>query len=214
MLLAKAREEIVKHCQKMAATGLTPGTSGNISAFDASHALMAISPSGMDYKDLTPEDIVIMDLEGNTVEGKRTPSSEYQMHRIFYAERKDVGAVVHTHSPFATTLACLGWELPAIHYILAFAGERVPCAPYLTYGTKQLAEAAYQAAGDYNAVLLGNHGVLALGENIHRAFITAESVEYAAELYWRSLALGRPNTLRPEEMERVASKFSGYGQQE
>ncbi len=213
MLLAKKREEIVFYCQKIAEKGLTPGTSGNISAFDPEQSLLAISPTGMDYEKLTPGDIVVMDLEGKIVDGERKPSSEFELHRIFYTERDNVGAVVHTHSRFATTLSCLGWELPAIHYILAFAGKKVPCAPYVTYGTPGLAEAVFQAAENYNAVLMGNHGLLALGENIHRAFITAESVEYAAELYWRALALGRPNTIRKEEMERVAEKFSTYGQQ-
>ncbi len=214
MLLADLREEIVLYCQKMAATGLTPGTSGNISAFSPEEGLLAISPSGLEYQSMTPDDIVVLDLEGNKVEGQRAPSSEYELHRVFYARRKEVGAVVHTHSTYATTLACLGWDLPAIHYILAFAGDRVPCAPYVTYGTPELAEAVFQAAENYNAVLMGNHGLLALGPDLERAFLTASSVEYAAEIFWRARCLSLPNTIGTEEMARVQKKFASYGQPE
>lgn len=213
MLLAELREEIVFFCRKMAATGLTPGTTGNISAFSPEEGVLAISPSGLEYESMTAADVVVLDLEGNKVEGQRTPSSEYELHRVFYARRPEVRAVVHTHSTFATTLACLGWELPAIHYILAFAGDRVPCAPYVTYGTPELAEAVFQAADNYNAVLMGNHGLLALGADLKKAFLTASSVEYAAEIFWRARSLSLPNTLGADEMARVQKKFASYGQQ-
>ena len=143
MLLENERKEIIVYGKKMITDGLTRGTGGNISICDAEQKLMAITPSGIDYFKLTPEDIVIIDVEtGKIVDSNRVPSSESDMHRIFYKYRKGVFSVVHTHSKYATAISCTDIEgLPAINYLLAVAGTDVPCAEYATYGTIKLAKA-------------------------------------------------------------------------
>ncbi len=174
---------------------------------------MVIKPSGIDYMKIEVEDIPVLDLNGNQVEGDKDPSSEYDMHRIFYKNREDVRAVVHTHSTYSTTISCLNWEIPAVHYLIAFSGYKVPLAEYATYGTPELAENAYQAMGDkYNATLLSNHGLLAVGNSIENAFAAAEEIEFCAELYYRTKAIGEPVILPDEEIKRVGKKFENYGQ--
>jgi L-fuculose-phosphate aldolase len=159
LLMREERELVREYGRKLIETGLTTGTGGNISIFNREKGLMAITPSGIDYMDIQAEDIVIMDLEGNTVDGDKRPSSEYDMHRVFYQNRDDVQAVVHTHCIYSTTISCLNWEIPSVHYLVAFCGEKVPCADYATYGTPELAGNAYKAMGkQYNATLLSNHG--------------------------------------------------------
>lgn len=176
---------------------------------------MAITPTGMLYYDIKPEDVVVMDLENNVIDGKRQPSSEYLMHKIFYEKREDVRAVVHTHSIYATTIAALNWELPAVHYLIGFGGGgKVPVAEYATYGTLELAENAFKAMGKYNAVLLANHGLLAVGKDINWAFNTAEEIEFTCQVYYRAKAIGEPVILPEEEMERIMVKFESYGQQQ
>ncbi len=213
MLLKKERELVAEYGRKLIETGLTTGTGGNISIYNEKEGLMAIKPSGIEYFKIKAEDIVIMDLSGNKVEGDKKPSSEYNMHRIFYQNRGDVRAVVHTHSTYSTTISCLNEEIPAVHYLVAFSGEKVPCAKYATFGTPQLAENAYKAMGKkYNATLLANHGLLAVGNNIATAFATAEEIEFCAELYYRTKAVGEPVILSPEEMKLMNEKFKNYGQ--
>ena len=134
------------------------------------------------------------------------------MHLAVYSARPDVGAVVHTHSVFATTFAVLGEELPAVHYALAWAGRRVRVAPYATYGTPAIATGCVATLGEDGAVLLANHGVVAVGPGLDAALEVAEAVEYTAELCWRARALGTPAILPDEEMDRVADAFGSYGQ--
>lgn len=213
MLMQQERELVREYGRKLIQTGLTTGTGGNISIYNPEQELMAIKPTGIEYMKIKVEDIVIMDLEGNRVDGDKQPSSEYEMHRIFYQKRDDVGAVVHTHSTYSTTISCLNWEIPSVHYLVAFSGEKVPCAGYATFGTPELAENAYSSMGqDYNATLLSNHGLLAVGNNIATAFATAEEIEFCAELYYRTKAIGEPVLLPREEMETVSKKFETYGQ--
>jgi L-fuculose-phosphate aldolase len=153
-----------------------------------------------------------MNLQQKVSDGTRKPSSEYRLHGIFYERRKDVGAVVHTHSPFATTIACLNRDLPAVHYTIAYAGSKVACAPYATFGTDQLAENAYLAMENRNAALLANHGLVALGSDIATAFRTALEIEYVAELYYRASSIGEPVIIDDSEMENVLERFKNYGQ--
>ena len=142
MRMEKERREIVEHLQKLITHGLTKGTGGNISMYNPQEKLMAISPSGMDYFTLLPEDIVLMDLEGNIVDGKRKPSSEHEMHSIFYRERKDIYAVVHAHSTYSSVLACLNWGIEPCSYLIGSAGGNVRCTKYETFGTYELARSA------------------------------------------------------------------------
>lgn len=196
----------------MIENNLTTGTGGNISIYNREEGLMGISPSGIDYFNIYPEDVVVLDLEGNIVDGTRKPSSEYDMHRIFYKNREDINAVVHTHSIYSTTIACLHWDLPAVHYLIGFAGKYVKCVDYETFGTRVLAEVAYEGMEDRYAVLLGNHGLLAIGNDIEYAFNTAEEIEFCSELYYRTKSIGKPVILSDSQMDIVLEKFKTYGQ--
>jgi L-fuculose-phosphate aldolase len=197
-------------CLRLLEAGLLRGTAGNLSA--RSGGLVAITPTGVDYRRLDQGSVPVVDLDGRPVDGELAPSSELPLHLAAYRARPDVGAVVHTHSRFATTFAVLGEELPAVHYLLAHAGRRVRVAPYATYGTGELADACVAALGGDRAVLLANHGVVAVGAGLERALLAAEAVEEVAELCWRARCLGTPVVLPDEEMDRVARAFERYGQ--
>lgn len=213
MLMEKERELIVEYGKKLITEGLTTGTGGNLSIFNRELGLMAIKPSGMEYFDIKKEDVVILDLAGNIIQGKRKPSSEYSMHKIFYEKRQDINAVVHTHSTYATTLACLGEKLPAIHYLIAFSGSHeVDCTPYVPFGSKELADLAYTHMEGKYAVLLGNHGLLTGGPNIEYAFSAMEEIEFCCQLYLNTKMLGGGKILSPEDIKVTLQKFSTYGQ--
>lgn len=213
MLLQEERELVVEYGKKMSAARLSTGTSGNISIYNAEKGLMAISPSGMDYFSTQPEDVVITDLEAHVVDGVRKPSSEWALHTIFYKNRPEIGAVVHTHSMFCTTFAVLEQPLRAVHYVIGDANtDTIPCAPYQTFGTEKLAETAFQVCGTSNAVLLGNHGLVVCGRDIKSAYGLACNAEYLAELQYRALCIGTPNILSSAEMVKVMEKFKTYGQ--
>ena len=211
MLLENERSLIVEYGKRLIAGGLTVGTGGNLSMFDRVSGYVAISPSGLDYDNTQPEDIVVLDMTGTVVDGQRRPSSEFAMHSVLYEKRSDVNAVVHTHSAFATTLACLESSLPAVHYLIGFAGKEVKCAPYATFGTQELADSACRTIGDDKAVLLAHHGLLTAGADIGEAFMVAEQVEYCAELYWRARAIGKPAVIADKEMDTIIDKFADYG---
>ena len=204
------KEQVVRYGKKLIDRRLTTGSGGNISVCNREKNLVAISPSGLDYYETTPEDIVILDMDGNLVEGKHRPSSEAGMHLAFYKNRADVSGIVHTHSKFATAIACMGWELPAVHYLIGMAGHRVKCTGYATYGSDELAKKALETIGDSNAVLLANHGLIALGEDVDRAFSTAEHLEFVSEVYYLTKTLGTPNILSDENMDDVMKKFGTF----
>ena len=204
------KEQVVRYGKKLIDRRLTTGSGGNISVYKKKKNLVAISPSGLDYYETTPEDIVILDINGNLVEGKHRPSSEAGMHLAFYKNRADVSGIVHTHSKFATAIACMGWELPAVHYLIGMAGHRVKCTGYATYGSEELAKKALETIGDSNAVLLANHGLIALGEDVDRAFSTAEHLEFVSEVYYLTKTLGTPNILSDEDMDEVMKKFGTF----
>nr|WP_307775864.1 L-fuculose-phosphate aldolase [uncultured Cetobacterium sp.] len=212
MLLEKERKEIVEYGKKMILDGLTKGTGGNISAVNREKKLMGITPSGIDYMKMQPEDVVIIDVEsGKIVDGDRVPSSESDMHRIFYKYRDDIHAMVHTHSKYATALSCINEKLPAVHYLLAVAGIDVPCAEYATYGTVKLAKNAFEAMQGTKAVLLSNHGMITGGESLSEAYNIAENVEFCCELYSIAKTLGEPKILSDEEMKGMIERFKNYG---
>jgi L-fuculose-phosphate aldolase len=212
MLLQKERESIVEFGRKLIETGLVKGTGGNLSLCNPEKSMLAITPTGLAYEMMKPKDVVVLALDGEHLEGKLKPSSEVAFHLGLVNLRPDIFAVVHTHSPYATTMACLGMELPAIHYLVGFAGESVPVAPYATYGTPELSEHICNSIGTGNAVLMANHGMVAVGSNLARAFTTAEMVEYVAQLYLQAKAVGNPQILSKEEMGVVIDKFETYGQ--
>jgi L-fuculose-phosphate aldolase len=172
-----------------------------------------ITPTGIDYEATQAEQIVLVDLTGQHT-GDVLPSSEWRFHRDIYAARPDVGAIVHTHSVFATTLACQHRNIPPFHYMVASAGGRdIRCAPYATFGTQALSDGALKALDGRLACLLAQHGVIACGVDLKKALSLAIEVEALAKMYWHALQLGEPPHLSDEEMQVVLDKFTTYGQQ-
>lgn len=210
MILREEREQVVAYGKKMVQCGLAQGTFGNISIYNSELNLMAISPSGMDYFETSADDVVVLKLDGQVVEGQRKPSSEYLMHCIFYEKRRDINAIVHTHSKFATTLACLNWSIQPIHYLVGYAGKDIPCTKYIKFGTSELGEEALKVMGDRYACLLGNHGLLACGFDIAYAFDVAQQMEFVAEIYYRSKIAGEPLLLDDKEILDVLDVFENY----
>lgn len=211
MILQAEREQVVEYGQKLIEQGLTVGTFGNLSVYNEKENLMAISPSGMDYFKTTPADIVVLTPDGEKVDGDRKPSSEYDMHRIFYQNKPAKGAVIHTHSTWATTLACLGWELEPIHYVIAYGGPKVPCIPYVQIGTYELAEAAYKAMGStYEACLLGNHGLLAASGTLSYTLDIIQQVEFVSQMYYNARVAGGGNILGKDVIDSVLDVFKTY----
>lgn len=207
------KKELVEYGKKMSAEGLSSGTSGNLSIYLKEEGAVLITPSGIGYFDTTPEDIVVMDLEGNIIEGTRKPSSEWHLHTLFYKNKPEARAVVHTHSKFCTTLSTLRMPIKAVHYVIADAGtNEVPCAPYRRYGTEELAKVAVESAKESNAVLLANHGIVVCGKNLKSAYGLAKGMEYVAEIQVTAMSVGEPVVLSKEEMDEVLEGFKTYGQ--
>ena len=212
MILEKEREQVIEYSLKLLSEGLTNGTAGNISIFNREEGLVAISPTGVNYSELTPEMISIVDLDGKLIEGLK-PSSELEMHMILYRNRGDVNAVIHTHPVYTTVLACLREDLPAIDYMIAVTGAtKVRCAEYASYGTKELAENAYKAMGSSLAVILANHGLTTAGKDIANAFNITVQVEYISNLYIKAKNIGEPIILPDDEMNSMLERFKTYGQ--
>ena len=214
MKLLEQRQQIVDYGQKMVQAGLTTGSGGNLSILCPEQNLIAIGPSGIDYADVNVEDVVVVDRQGQQVEGCRKPSSELNFHLALYDNRPEITAVVHTHSVYATTIACLNWEIPAVHYLVAFSGKKVPLAPYATFGSAELAINVTNSIGAHNALLLANHGLVAIGTDMYSAFNVAEEIELVARIYYQAKSIGQPVLVDDAEMERVMEKFSSYGQQD
>ncbi len=213
MRFIEERKQIVEFGKMMIDKNLTKGSGGNISVFVRDEKLMLITPSGIDYYKIQLEDIVVMDLEGNVVEGDKKPSSEHSMHSIFYREREDVNAIVHFHSVYASVLATLQWELPATHYLIAVSGgDNVRCADYATFGTEELARNAFDAMKDRYVVFLANHGMLAGAKDLPNAFSKAEEIELCAEIYYRAKSIGEPKMLETAETDKLKRLFNNYGQ--
>ena len=208
------RQQLIDTARRMAAAGLTRGTAGNLSVrAEERGGGFLITPTGMAYEALESEDIVFMRLDG-TAEGRRKPSSEWRFHRDLYRHRAEAGAIVHAHSPFATSLACLRRDVPAFHYMIArFGGDSLRCAAYATFGTQALSDAALSAMADRRACLLANHGMLAFGDDLGQALDLGVELEALCEQYWRACQLGEPVLLDAAEMRTVLGKFASYGQQ-
>ena len=202
---------VVSIAKAMDEAGLAPNKSGNVSCRDGDGFL--ITPSGVPYRDLVPADVARLDATGDVRAASRRPSSEWRMHAAIYRRRTDVQAIVHTHSPGATALACAHRGIPAFHYMIALAGGDVRCAPYATFGTQALSDAALSALDGRCACLLANHGMLAFGRDLPHALALAIEFETLCEQYWRTAQRGPPQVLAAAEMARVLEKFSTYGQQ-
>jgi L-fuculose-phosphate aldolase len=208
------REAVIATALAMNAAGINRGKSGNVSARwrDAAFDGLLITPTGVPYAQTTPEQIVAMTLDGQA-RGTLVPSSEWRFHCDIYAARSEAQAIVHTHAPFATTLACLHRGIPPFHYMIAVAGGRdIRCAGYATFGTQELSDMAVEALAGRRACLLANHGMIALGTSLEQALALAVEVETLAEMYWRALQIGEPVQLSDGEMDVVLEKFRTYGQ--
>jgi len=156
------------------------------------------------------ESMVRMDLEGKVLQGSR-PSSEWRFHCDIFNARPEISAVLHMHSTFATTMACLGKDIPAVHYHIAIAGgDTIRCTPYTIFGEQNLSDLALEALRDRKACLLGNHGMIALGKDLNDALSVAHEVEYLCEIYWRTLQAGGPKILTAQQMHEVKAKFVEY----
>lgn len=208
------RDAIREYGIELIERGLTEGTGGNLSMrIDDEH--IAISPSGVPYSEIDVWDVPVVDLDGNVLTGDREPSTELPMHLAVYERRDDVGGVVHTHSPYATSFAALGEPIPASHYLVAFAGTHIPVAEYRTHATPELGEAATKSLGDeFNATLLKNHGVLTADDSLTSAFDVAEMVEYCARIHHLASTVGTPDILPDEEIRRIQGKLESYGTSE
>lgn len=202
------RMRIVAAARRLAVSGANAGTAGNVSA-RVEHGYI-VTPSAMPYDRMHPEDLVYMAHDWTRGDGPRVPSSEWRLHRDVYAKFPQVNAVVHTHSPQATALACLAMPIPAFHYEVALAGGiDIRCARYATFGTQALSDHALEALEGRRACLLAQHGVLATGATLEAAVALAEKVEFLAGVYAAALRLGTPNVLDAEEMARVAEQYAG-----
>ncbi len=209
MLMQKERELIVEYCLRMLKDGLTVGTSGNISARVGDK--IAITPSGVDYEAMAPEDVCVLTLDGKHVDGPRNPSTEVPMHTVVY-QNTDALAVVHTHPVYATVLGTLVDETPRIHYMLALLGGPVRVAPYAPFGTEELARNCIVAMQDRYGVLLQNHGATTYGDTLAKAYSRATYLEWLCRIYCEAKALGEPRLLTAGEFEAVAGAVTAYGQ--
>ena len=210
MELQQLREELVAVMQRMDATGLNRGTTGNASV-RAGETLL-ITPTSVPADELTAEAIVELDAQGRPVDAGRRPSSEWQMHLGIYMRRPDAQAVVHCHSRFASILACCGRAIPSLHYMVGVSGRStIPLAPYACFGSVELAERVIETLDGGFACLMANHGQIAIGSNLRRALAVALELEEQSAIYWGSLAIGGPRLLSEEQMTEVFAKFKNYG---
>jgi L-fuculose-phosphate aldolase len=204
------REEIISTCLEMNRIGINQGTSGNVSA--RWRKGMLVTPSGIPYEDIRPEDIIYIDFSTNEAQGPHKPSSEWLFHRDILSGRPEAQAVVHTHSSYATAMAIQRMDIPAHHYMVAAAGgRRIVCAEYATFGTQELSNNALAALEKRSACLLANHGVIALGPNLAKALWLANEIEILAKQYSIANQYGNPVILADEEMDKIIEAFKSYG---
>ena len=203
------RRELVAQGAKLAVSGLSQGTSGNLSARCGEGFL--ITPSGTPYEDIAPEGVVVVDRDGHWPAGQR-PSSEWRFHRDIYLARPDAQAIVHVHPPYTTALAMCRQDIPPAHYMIAVGGgDSIRCAAYHTYGTQALSDAVVTALEDRLACLMANHGMIALGSSLAQAMWRAVEVENLARQYALARQVGTPVLLTDDEVTAVLEKFAHYG---
>lgn len=212
MIEAEARAAIVAGALELERLGLNHGSAGNISLRLGESAL--VTPSGVPARDLAPEMIARTRIgdESGAFEGPLPPSSEWRFHRDIFRARPDVNAVAHMHSTYATTLACLRWEIPAVHYMIAaFGGPTVPCVGYASYGTAELSALVVDGLNDRDGVLLANHGAIVTGEDMRKALWRAVELEALAQIYYLGAMAGEPAVLPDDEIWRTVERFKSYG---
>lgn len=204
------RAALAETARRSARQGLNPGSSGNVSVRLSGGFL--ITPSGLPNDTLQAGQMVAVDMEGQA-NGKLKPSSEWRIHRDIYRARPEVHAVVHAHSPYAVSLACLRRDIPSFHYMIAAAGGKdIRCAGYATFGTQPLSDNVLAALQDRRACLMANHGMVAVGASLDAALSLAMEVEELCAQYWRASLMGEPVLLDDAEMDEVLERFRHYGQ--
>ncbi|MEA2426091.1 MAG: L-fuculose-phosphate aldolase [Thermoleophilaceae bacterium] len=209
-MLEAAREQVAAACDRLAAEGLVVGTAGNVSLRVDDHVI--VTPTGGVFGEMTAEQMPVVDMKGQLVDGDLGPTSELALHLSVY-ERMDAGAVVHTHAPYATALSCVVDEVPAVHYSMLMFGGSLRVAPYATFGTEELAENVQRALEGRTACLMQNHGTVGYGHDIDYAVESALLVEWACTVYWRARSIGEPVALTDEQLQDVATQVAklGYG---
>ena len=207
-LLAEDRHAIVAHARRMLDDGLVVGTSGNLSVRRGD--LVAVTPTGIDYRELTAEQVGVFGLDGGRIEGRAQPSSELATHLTAYRVT-GAGAVVHTHSTAAVAVSTLVDELPSVHYLVGMFGGPIRVAPYATYGTPELADSIADALDGRTGCLLGNHGTIAVGNTLGHAYSRAQYLEWLCDVWLRARSVGHPRLLDDPEIEKVAEKLATYG---
>ncbi|MGA6166374.1 class II aldolase/adducin family protein [Amycolatopsis magusensis] len=215
MLLAGERAQVCEYARRMAADGLVVGTSGNISVRVGAHVV--VTPTGVDYANLRPEDVPVIALDGSPVDGELRPTSELPMHLSVYRRAEDpddapITAVVHTHSIHATAVSTLVDEVPPIHYMLAAIGPSARVAEYATYGTDALAHTMLAALDGRRGCLLANHGTITYGSSLSAAYHRAQQLEWCCQVWLLARSAGAPAVLPKIELERVHDKLRTYGQ--
>lgn len=208
--LSELREDLATACRALAGEGLVTGTSGNLSCRADDGVL--ISPTGAELGKLQPDQIPLVDLDGEVIDGELEPSSEIKLHLGMY-RRYGAGGVVHTHAPMSAAVACVIDELPCVHYLMVDLGGSVPVAPYFTFGTQELADAVHEAIAGHTAALMANHGTLAYGDDLAIAATRTRLLEWVSTLYWHAAAIGTPRTLTDAEQRDVvmAVERRSYG---
>ena len=208
MLYEAQRAEVAQTALGLLTTGLIVNTSGNVSIRMGEHVV--ITPSGRDYKSLTPRDIAVVDLKGNVVDGEMLPSSETPLHQAVYESNPEVGAIVHVHSVYATAVSTILDQLPAIHYQMTDLGGAVPVAPYRTFGTDELAEVTSQALQGRSAVIMKNHGSLTTANTLDKALGRCVTLEWCSKVYLKALSAGSPNILSADEMALAQQQMDNF----
>ena len=209
------RRAVIDTARAMNDAGINVNKAGNVSVrcTRGKHVGLLITPTGLGYVKLQPADLVFLRLANGAATGPREPSSEWRFHLDIHRARPELMAIVHTHSPSATALACHGRGVPPFHYMVAAAGGTdIRCAPYATFGTQALSDHALAALADRKACLLAHHGVIACAASLPQALALAIEVEHLARMYLAACALGEPPRLSDDEMARVLAKFEHYGQ--
>ena len=203
--IGEAREAVAAAARRLGTEGLVLGTSGNASLRFGD--LVAVTPTGAKLRELEPELVSVVDLDGELVEGSLAPTSELGLHLGIHAERGD-GAVVHTHSPAATALSCVLTLLPVVHYEMLRFGGTVRVAPYATFGSRELAGAVHRALEGRTAALMANHGTVTVAADADSAVELALLLEWACDVYARASTIGEPATLNQEQLEDVVRQVA------
>lgn len=209
MRMQREREQVIEYCLRMAGDGLTVGTSGNISVRAGDS--IAITPSGVEYTELSPVDVCVVDLDGSTIEGELRPSSEIPMHTVVYRDTA-ASSVVHSHPLYATAVSLLCDEVPTVHYMLAILGDSIPVTRYAPFGSDELAERSAQVLRDRGGVILGNHGATTVGADLSEAYTRSLYLEWCCRLWCTAAGLGDPRLLTAAQMAEAHELIAGYGQ--